>query len=166
MLQVAVHGNDHLSLRHFDAGTESRLLAEVAAQSESVNGELLGEPLDGVPGVVDGAVVDQNQFVGLTQFVGENLIDSSAKGGKRVRLVKGGYDHRNSWLNTHDLDLFIVETGLDGPGGGLTSASETKFSEDPADMISSRLLSDDQLCCDLLIGLPLGDESDNIHLSV
>ena len=64
VLEVGVHGDDHVALGACEAGVEGGRLAVVAAECDSFYGGIFGgEALDYVPRRVGGAVVDENDLV-------------------------------------------------------------------------------------------------------
>ena len=66
VLQVGVHGDNHVALGLVEAAIEGRTLAVVASELDAVHVPVLAcEPLDDLPGAVGGAVVDEDNFVGV-----------------------------------------------------------------------------------------------------
>ena len=73
MLQIVIHGDDHVILRGADAAQQRIVLAIVAHQVDGMNpGMAICQLADYVPASVRAAVVDQHQFV-----VGRNPVEHS-----------------------------------------------------------------------------------------
>ena len=95
VLQVGIHGDDHIALGPQETGIERRRLAVVAAELHPLDaGVLLAQRLDDLPRVVGTAVVDKPDLV--CKLVGGHYpLDPRCQLGQRFGLVIQRYDYRN-----------------------------------------------------------------------
>ena len=103
VLEVSVHGDDHIALSLLKTAVESRALTVVAPELDSLDvAVLLRQLLDDVPGVVSGTVVDKDDLV--REVVGlHDALDPGVQFRQRFCLIEKGYYNRY----IHD-DVFFL----------------------------------------------------------
>ena len=81
VLQVRVHGDDHVAAGFLEAAIERRALSVVAAKLDAFHLlPLLGKLLYHVPRVIGGAVVDENHLIGIVVLLHHSLYPAEKLG--------------------------------------------------------------------------------------
>ena len=95
VLQVGIHGNNHIALRHTEPHMKGGRFAVVGAERHAVHlGILLVELLDDLPRAVGGAIVAENDLVGEVVLL-HHAVDPCGEFGKGLVFVIEWYYDRD-----------------------------------------------------------------------